>query len=378
MEAANNEMPLAFHFLAACVVIGQLLGLETWATLAKGVPIFPNVNALLLSPAGKCRRGEGTKITVAIAKRTGMNVLEGRTTPEALLDELAENGNTLLYVEELSMLLTKQEFQRPIIPVLTKLLLHGQGKVDMRTRQFGKKHVPFVNLSALFTSAPDWFMQTIPDEAFGGGMMSRFVVCCLDDREIFNINIQADDDQEARTLDRLGEGLEHVTRGMKGKVKGTNEAQKWVEKWYMHNEQAIMSDERLEPHRNRKPANLLRMAMILGAAGGETQITQTLLEHSLAIMDWFEPTLAKLYGITDDVLSRLGRGDRRILARLAATPGNRMEHSVLTRACAVYFKGGVREMRVCLEGMCEKGLVTAVGPGRWPPRVWLLNDVKVE
>ena len=108
MQTSKNEMPLPFHFLSACVVLGQMMGLETWATLARGVRIYPNVNTILLSPAGKCRRGEGTKITVKIAREAGVNILSGKTTPEGLSEELRQNGNLLLYVEELSMLLSKQ------------------------------------------------------------------------------------------------------------------------------------------------------------------------------------------------------------------------------------------------------------------------------
>lgn len=381
MEEAENEMPSAFHFLSACVVIGQMLGLESWATLAKGVRVYPNVNALLLSPAGKCRRGEGSKLTISIARRADVHILEGKTTPEALMDELLENGNTLLYVEELSMLLTKQEFQRPIVPILTKLLLHGAGKVEMRTRGMGKKEVPFVNLSALFTSAPDWFMQTIPDEAFGGGMMSRFLVCCLDERDIFNIDILADDEKIVTTMDSLGTSLIEVGKWAKGRVKGTKEAQAWISRWYMENETATVIDDRMLPHRNRKPANLLRLAMIMCAASGEERLTRDMLETSLAILDWFEPTLAKLYGITDVVASSLAKGEKRILAQLSRAQENILDHATLARACSVYFKGGTKEMRSCLDGLREKGMVLPEyknGITKWPPSSWRLYNIKVE
>jgi len=380
MHAAKNEMPMAFHFLSACVVIGQMLGLETWATLAKGVKIFPNVNALLLSPAGKCRRGEGTKITINIARRAGVHILEGRTTPEALLDELIENGNTLLYVEELSMLLTKQEFQRPIVPFLTKLLLHGRGMSEMRTRGAGKKEVPHINLSALFTSAPDWFMSTIPDEAFGGGMMSRFLVCCLDERDTFHIDIQADDSKSDAILHRLAGGLDPIRNWNKGRMLGTDDAQSWIEKWYMLNETEAVSDDRMSPHRNRKPANLLRLAMILSAASDEERITRDVLESSLELLNWFEPTLARLYGITEEVVSYMGRGEKRIVTKLGSVNQNILPHSDLARSCLSYFRGGARDMRRCLEGLLEKGLIEAQyrnGTHHYPPKTWKLNNIKV-
>lgn len=377
MQEAQNEMPMAFHFLAASVVIGQMIGLEAWATLARGVRIYPNINGLLLSPAGQCRRGEGTKITAKLAALAGVNVLSGKTTPEGLQDELMENGNTLLYVEELSMLLTKQDFQLPIIPMLTKLLLHGDGKVDTRTRGGGKKIIPFVNLSALFTSAPDWFMTTIPAEAFGGGMMSRFLVCCLSDRDVHHIDIQADDQDALGVISKLAKQLADLKGLMTGHIVGTDDAQRWVEPWYLDNESKNIEDGRLAPHRNRKPANLLRLAMILQASRGESVLTKEALENSLAVLDWFEPTLVRLYGITEEITSHLAKGEKRIINKLSSVQGNELLHAELAQNCASYFYHGTREMKACLEGLCEKGLVEPVylhnRPRKWPPLGWRLK-----
>jgi hypothetical protein len=357
-----------------------MIGLRAWATLSKGVRIYPNVNGLLLSPAGKCRRGEGTKITMKIAQGTMLNVFSGKQTPESLCDELIDNGDTLLYVEELSMLLTKQDFQRPIIAVLTKLLLHGDGVVQLRTRKQGKKEIPYVNLSALFTSAPEWFMTTIPEEAFGGGLMSRFIVCCLDDREIYNIDIQSDDEQSREVITALTRDLSKCYGVLEGHIKGTDEAQEWVEAWYLENEQYDVTDTRLAPHRNRKPANLLRIAMILGAAALDPVLTAERLEQALAILNYFEPTLVKLYGITEETVSTMDRGEKRIMHKLSAINGAELTHRDLARACSIYFRGGTREMRHCLEGMVEKGLVNAEYKGgirSWPPASWHLNVKKL-
>lgn len=372
MVEARNEMPLVFHFMAGATVIGNMIGLRAWATLAKGVRIYPNINALLLSPAGKCRRGEGTKITTAIARKAGVNLYAGKITPEGLADELMENGNLVLYVEELSMLLTKQDFMLPIIPLLTKLLLHGDGPSEVRTRAMGeRRRIPSVNLSALFTSAPDWFMTTIPDEAYGGGMMSRFLVCCLDDREVYHVDLQADDKGDAM-VDSLASSLRPVRDVLKGHIRGTDGAQKWMAEWYHENETRDVEDERMAPHRNRKPANLVRLAMLLGASAGVAEMDQRRLEQALKILDWIEPTLVKLYGLTEEVVNVMAGGEKRIITKLAAGGGT-LQHSSLVRSSASYFKGGVQEMRRCLDGMLEKGILEAHyrnGVKMWPPVAW--------
>lgn len=385
MREAKNEMPLPFHFLSAACIIGQMLGLRVWATLGKGVRVYPNINVMLLSPAGQCRRGEGTKIAERVARGAGVNVLSGKFTAEGLADELMDCGDTLVYVEELSMLFTKQEHQRPLIPALTKLLLHGEGPADLRTRQMGaKRSIPYVNLSALFTSAPDWFMTTIPEEAFGGGMMSRFLVCCLQQRDVFDINIQADDAAATEATNKLIRGLIPIRKTLNGHVIGTNEAQMWIYRWYLANETAILPDERLGPHRNRKPANLLRIALILSAAAGRTEpvLQLDMLQAAAELLDWLEPTLHQLYGITEELSQSVSKTETRIL-KCITRGGGALLHSDLVRSTLPYFKdsGGIRGLHDCLEGMIEKGLIEPKykhGVVRWPPQSWHLMPMGVK
>jgi len=287
----------------------------------------------------------------------------------------------LFYVEELSMLFTKQDHQRHIIPELTKLLLHGDGPADMVTKGGGHEEIPVVNLSALFTSAPEWFMTTIPHEAFGGGMMSRFLVCCLEDREIYSINIQAEDYKVKDTLERLAQGLKACNGILQGHIRGTDDAQEWVKTWYQHNETAEVEDERMLPHRNRKPANLLRIAMILSASARDTALTSTRLQQALGILDWLEPTLTKLYGLTSETVQAMEKGERRIMMKLTAVDGNELLHSDLVRGCSSYFQDGVGGMRKCILGLVEKGIVEPTyknGMPRWPPRKWKLNNIEIK
>jgi len=380
MVEFDNETPLPFHFLSVATVMGNILGLGTWATLAKGVRVYPNVNAMLLSPAGKCRRGEGTKLAARVARRAGVNVFAGKVTPEGLADEMRQNGSVLLYVEELAMLLGKREHQRAVVPFLTKALLHGEGQLEERTRGAGARiTVPMVNLSMIATTAPEWFMTSMPEEAHGGGLMSRYLVCCLDDREVYHVDIDAEgDDDEVMT--KLAGELRHVTEppSMVGQVHSTKGAQAWFKDWYMRNEVRLMTDDRLEPHRNRAPANLLRVAVLLGVAQGREQLDEEILHAALKMLEWLEPTVWRLYATTDTLGGYVSKAEQRIISRLSGEAGMAMLHPQLARLASKWFPDGVRGVKMCLEGMEEKGMVERVmreGTGRvvgWPPYGWRL------
>jgi hypothetical protein len=173
-------------------------------------------------------------------------------------------------------------------------------------------------------------------------------------------------------MDTLAEELRATRDIMRGHIKGTDAANKWIKEWYIRNERAELPDTKLEPHRNRKPANLLRIAMILAAAAGTAELTRTRLEDALKILDYMEPTLIQLYGETSPIVSTMEPGERRIVSYMRVQTRD-IEHAALTRQCSAYFRGGAREMRHCLLGMVEKGLITpeyANGVISWPPRAW--------
>lgn len=378
MEGMDNEMPLPFHLLSAMVVMGQLVGLRSWAMLDKSIEVFPNVNSLLLSPAGRCRRGEGTKMAIRVGRYAGVNVFEGKVTPEGLADELYQRASCLLYVEELSVLFSKKDYQRPIIPFLTKALLTGRAQFEERTRTGGaRKTLRDINLSMLGTTAPDWFFDAMPEEAYGGGLMSRYLVCYLTDREVVHVDIDADGSYDD-VLIKLGQELRAVTDALPaGKMRATPAAQRWFNEFYHANETREIADVRMEPHRNRKPANLMRVALILACSDGATGIEVGTLERAEALLAYLDPTLVAMWEHTDVAGNEVGRAEQRVV-RVMRQRGGRIGHGAMMRELGKSV-GAARSLRSVLEDMEQKGLIgrgCGVGEQRtWPPSGWAVKDI---
>lgn len=391
MVGMNNEMPLPFHFLAAAVVLGQGLGFKCYGKLDKGVRIYPNVNSILLSPAGKCRRGEGTKFAAKVARLAGLNVHEGAATAEGLFEELrdennpAGQGNVLLYVEELSVMLSKASYMQTMIPLLTKGLLNSGGPIEHRLKGQGKLVIPRCNLSALFTTAPDWFLTTMPEEAYGGGLMSRFIPCYLDSREVTHVDPNADDSDDEAFAKLARELLLLLKNAPKGHVKMTPDAAKFFVDWYAGNEKKEVLDARMEPHRNRAPANVVRMAMLLSLAAGESTITLGKLKSAIALLDWMAPTVWAMYGFTDQAKTKVSKGENVIITSLMRhgelIDGKReFRHSEMMRRCLSRFEGK-KALQEIIWGLVEKDLVgvkykPGQHPGSWPPYSWFLNKTE--
>ena len=376
MVEVKHETPLPMHFLCAAVVVGHLIGHKSCVAQVSGHVVYPHINALLVSPAGECRRSEGSKLAMKVAALAGANVFSGKGTAEGLVDELIENGDVLLYASELSMLLGKREHEKPVLNMLTDYLLHGLGEEKHRTRTGGKKVIPRINLSMVGTTAPSWFGSSMPDEAYGGGFMSRFFVCYLAGRDVYHIDLQANGDYEEDWAALAAHAKMLVDEMPQGQVPVSDEANKWMQKWYEPNQRKAPMDVRLAPHHARRPANMLRMAMILMCSDGARVMEVRHLEQALALIEFVEPTIYTMYSHTDEMASYMSRGEAGVLAELAMR-GGEVEHKELCRLVSKHFQGGMREVREALFGLKEKGMVISKAKpfsheNAWPPQSWAL------
>src|SRR5574340_1125199 len=117
----HMEMPLQFAVLSGMVAMGNLIGYDAHAR-AGGTKVYPNLNGLLASPAGLCRRSRGTEVVMNMADVAGCHVYRGKATREGLLDELVDYPRTLLYADEIAEVLNKREYQETITQFFASML----------------------------------------------------------------------------------------------------------------------------------------------------------------------------------------------------------------------------------------------------------------
>lgn len=384
MIEMNNETPLPFHFLSIIPALGNMLGFECWGKMNKGVLVYPNINSLLISPSGLCRRGEGSKFAMKIAKRAGLNVFEcTKLTPEGLYDEIndednpAGKGNVLLYIEELSTALGKREHVRPLIPILTKVLLNTGGPIEERTRGRGRLTAERSNVNAVMTSALTWFVETMPEEVMSGGLMSRLMICYLPNKEVSYVDLNAEGDEDAR-LSHLATELAYLGKSSpRGHIRATNEANKEMQKWYRSNERLSEVDERLDPHKSREPSNVVRLAMLMAIANKEDVISKNRLEQAINIVDWFRPTVGNMYGNADMLSNSTRKGEDRVIRKLIRSNGECMHREFLQGIYGGF--RGMKDIKNCLYGLKERGIVEVIthkgqSENVWPPKGWRLVD----
>jgi hypothetical protein len=334
----GSEAPMPFHFFVGAAVVGACMGRRVW--FDKGYyRIYPNMQILLVGPTGRVRKTSAINLGLAVLRKVGVNIVSEKTTPEALVDALdsepplvegrmlvKRDSHAVLVAPELAVLLGKQKYNEGMIALLTTLF-DSPDEWTYKTRGRGEVRLKNVTLTMIGASTPDWLITAIPQDAFGGGFMSRllFVVQETTDR-CYPIP------EPPPALDTLVDALRRI-QGLGGEMRLTPEALEWYSTWYAATRKAVPEDEKMAGYHERKPDHLLRLAMVLALAEGKTTMDVEHLmraSHALAFLEGEMLYTFKWLGMRP-----IGQDQERIVRTLRAC-GGRMEHGELLRKL-IYF-----------------------------------------
>jgi hypothetical protein len=138
------------------------------------------LNTLLISPSG-IGKTEALEY-MAIPLLLGMPeedrpfIVFGKTSPQRLVQDLAEYTHLLLYAEELAALFTKEKFQESLIPCVTKILNYLP-VIEERTKTGGVIRAENPSGIVFGGSTAEWLQDQLPNTAISGGFLARFLIC---------------------------------------------------------------------------------------------------------------------------------------------------------------------------------------------------------
>lgn len=188
MEACSR-----FNFFAACCVLGAAINNRVWIQVGDEdlLPkLFPNLWVILLAPPG---RGHKTSVinmacNALTAARPDVRILADKLTPEYLVKALSSpasqkdmirigprDATGLIKAPELSVLFGRQTYNTGLISLITDLYDYRE-KWTGGTIGRGGETLTNVCISVMGGSTPDWLQHMLPQDAFTGGFMSRFVM----------------------------------------------------------------------------------------------------------------------------------------------------------------------------------------------------------
>lgn len=283
MEACTR-----FNFFAACCAMGAAINNKAW--IQRGdedlLPkLFPNVWTILLAPPG---RGHKTStINMAcnclVAACQDVRILADKLTPEYLVKALSSpaskndmirigprDATGLIKAPELSVFFGKQQYNMGLVSLITDLYDYREKWVG-GTIGRGGETLNNVCISVIGGSTPDWLMQMLPQDAFTGGFMSRFVIVEMPPAYFKKVTFpkKAEDSKWKNIVQGLTE-ISVTTTGIIGWGANSQTAYESVYENCIPRGQA-----QVDAYREREAEQILKIAMLLAISLGRKEITGT-------------------------------------------------------------------------------------------------------
>ena len=321
----NSESPELYNEWVAISMIAAALKRKCFHIWEKR--IYPNFYVILIGPAGKVRKGTAMTPGAQILYEMGVKLTAQATTREALIRHLNKSSDTFTGQGEVNhppethmfaaLTVFSEEFTVFIGYNNQQLMADLADWYDCKdhwtydTKNKGTDSIDGVYVNLIGATTPELFQNTLPQDAVGGGLLSR-TICVYEEtrRKLVTFPRRTKQDLELKALLTLD--LEEMLM-MAGEFAFSQEFNDLYAKWYPKQDKEVeFEDERLLAYIHRRPTHLRKLCMIHNAArGGNMLITGEDFERSLHLLKRTEQRMAYTFagmGKADhaDVLHKIG------------------------------------------------------------------------
>ena len=349
------ETPTKLSLWTAVWVLSSMLKREAYLQWYPD-PLFPNFFVLLVGPPKIVAKSTAVRFGEKILshfhdyiddevwqKTKEVNLLRSKATPEAMSVALApkripvigpdgtaqavDRGSQLtVVVSELSTFLGKQKYQSGLIDRLTDLY---DSKDEDDELTIGRGYNKFYNIyfTLIGATTPKHLEESVPEEAFGGGFMSRVVIAYQHD--------STRDYPEPRqviggpSIVEMQQRCAWIACNAIGEYQLDSEAKAYYYAWYMQYKERLKKYGDTGPMRlqHRFDLHLLKLALILRAQeyrpgrvielqhlrNSESLLNATYEDAHKSIENVGVPTHTTFVNRVKNVLMKKGRATRRQL-----------------------------------------------------------------
>ena len=319
----DSEAPYLYRVWTAYSVVAACL--QRKISFSKGhITFYPNIYVLLVGPPG-AKKGTAMKPGIALLREIpGVKIAAQATTKESLVRELHTSTFTDADPETMevfihsSMTICSEEFT-VFIGYNNKELISWmcdwwdcQDPWEYQTKNMGHDCIRGIWVNMIAATTPDILILTLPQEAVGGGLMSR-VICVLEEKKgktksIFDQSIDTD------LWNTLVHDLEYISQ-MKGAYIASKGYQEVFDDWYYRQESnPPFTDRRLAGYVSKRATHIVKISMIASASRSSELVLEK--EDFIAAREVLEKTEIKM----PKTFSGFGESDMSsILAKVAST-----------------------------------------------------------
>jgi len=337
----GHEAPILFHFWNGVSVVGAALSRRVFFE-KHYYRVYPNHYIVLVAPTGKCKKSTSLNIAVGLLRDSNViEILSEKGTPEGILDVMARqvtakasvggtsistaNPSLFIHAPELGVFMGKQEFNEGLVLMLTSIADCREGPFDYVTRTKGRLTLQSPAVHLLGGITPDGLAHSIPQSAFLGGTISRFVfVVQADTPRIFALPKPADATLRAWLQAKLVS-----YSNLSGAVMMTPKAEEWYEAWYATSRQEQHDSLQLSGYFERKPDHLIRLALILTISEElPLELSENTLQRALALLELTQKFMPEAFSIVD--VTEQGR-HYEVVVEAITKAGGKIDHSALLK-----------------------------------------------
>ena len=330
MHTLGFETTNLFAFWSAVSGINSIIQRD--AHLRFGTNLYSNFYVILAAPPGILRKSTVMSLIddaeremfdnledCPLKQRKKVNaVIRGKATAESMFEAMSnrpiavpddETGETpesdavlIIRASELSTLLSKAQYNVQLIDKLTDFYDCKKRDTDT-TLGRGQKELRNIYTTLFGCTTPDTLQNTIPQEAFGGGFMSRCTIVNQGPEDASRIIDMPYFNDDCPSQEEIAERMLWLMKHKKGEYVLSPEAHVAYKKWYRKETLSLRAKAAagVEDHRNnRKTIQVLKLALIFALQRYDTDhyITLDEFEKAVAIIDY---TLDKGTDLVQDI-----------------------------------------------------------------------------
>lgn len=172
------EPPESYLLFSGMAMLGAAIGRRAYFDLDVH-RVFPLMNLLLIGPSGigksTALRDIAVKHLIApLPDELRPMVLTGKSTKEAIHQDLLVCPKSIILASELANLFSKEKYQEGMIPYMTDLMDLEPARV--RTKSGGNLIINKPECAVMGGSTKTWLQDMLPNNAGEGGFLPRFFI----------------------------------------------------------------------------------------------------------------------------------------------------------------------------------------------------------
>ena len=265
-----------FKFFSAACVLGATINNKVYIYRGSEelLPkLFPNIWIILLAPPGRGHKTSTINAALNCLYQAcpEVRILADKLTPESLVKALSEpesnkerihigprDATGIIKAPELSVFFGKSQYNQGLVSLITDLYDFRE-EWAVETIMRGRNTLKNICISILGGSTPDWLQKMLPEDAFTGGFMSRFILCEMPatyfKRCAFPEKVKTKINWEDLVLEL------REMQGLTGEMSWTQDCASYYKEYYENLRPS--GDIQKDAYQEREAEQILRLSMLL-------------------------------------------------------------------------------------------------------------------